>query len=349
MRTTIVASWASLVGVAWGGLEALSGHWDITPTYSVSTQEWTWTIEEGPVVKSPETSFFPAFDGDYFSGEGERIDRPSGADWDFLGVEAGEPVWIFPESTTYGTQTEPGLGDTQSGTFSGNLRVTLSAVDGPPGGFFSLFDLGGTYMASSDGIDSSDVLSKPSFHSHFNWGFSQKGMWCVKLQVMGYLGPGQTNPTPMSAEVPLHFAIGGVARWRASNFSSSVVMSEAIAGADADADGDRLPNLVEYALGGDPNDGNAFASEHGGKVAPEVGLDGGRLTISFHRRTDPLEDEGILIEVEWADDLSGPWLSGGTEIAETPVGSDWDRVTVRDNAPNPGSARFARVVVTEVP
>lgn len=344
----IALGYGSLTPMVSAGLEALPGHWDVTPIFDPSAQTWEWSITDGPVEKTPETSFFPAFDGDYFSGEGERLERPPGGQWDFLGVEEGDPIWIFPETTTYGSQTEPGFGDTQNDVaFVGNLQVFLAGIDGPDGGDFSLFDNGGTYMATSDGIDSSDVLSKPAFHSHFNWAFTEKGMWRVRLQVMGFLGAGQTNPTPMSTEVPVHFAIGGLARWRASNFQTGVVMSEDIAGSDADPDGDRLQNIVEYALGGDPN--SALGSEHGAEVAPQADLDAGRLALSFHRRSSPSADEGITIAVEWADTLAGPWIPGGTEVGTVPVGADWEQVTIRDDAEVAGERRFARVRVTELP
>lgn len=343
----IGAACLGMVGTASAGLQPLPGHWDITPTYSVGDQEWSWAIIEGASSELPEQAYFPGIDGDYFAGEGERLDRPSGSQWDFLGVAAGEPIWIFPETTTYGTQSEPGLGDTQPGVFTENLRLTLAGVDGPAGAFFSMFDNGGTYMASADGIDASDVLVKPDFHSHQNWAFTSQGMWRVRLQVMGYQGPGSTNPTPLSAEVPIHFAIGGLARWRAENFTADVVMDEVVAGAGADPDGDRLVNLIEYALGGDPE--SATDSEHGSPVAPEVGMDSGRLTISFHRRSAPATDEGISIEVEWADQLSGPWIAGGVESALDPVGLDWEKVTLRDDVATPGARRFARVRVVELP
>lgn len=350
MKIAITAASFGLTVAIATGLEPLAGHWDITPTFDESTQEWTWTIADGPTEKTPESSYFPAFDGDYFSGEGERLARPEGSEWDFFGVPAGEPIWIFPETTTYLTQTEPGMGDTQNNVaFSGNLQVSLAGVDGPNGGHFSLSDNGGTYMATSDGIDSSDVLSKPDSHSHFNWVFTRKGMWRVRLQVVGYLEPGETDPTPTSSEAPLHFAIGGVARWRASNFDAPAVMDEAVAGAEADPDGDRLPNLIEYSLGGDPNDRSATASAHGGRVPPESELDSGRLTLSFHRAISPAADHGITTVVEWSDTLAGPWISGGTEVAVAPVDSDWEKVTIRDAAPVPRAHRFARIRVTELP
>lgn len=329
------------------GLVPLTGHWDITPDYSPGLGGWNWTIVDGPVSRLPEKVFFVGYDGDYSAGEGERFERPPGAQWDFLGVGAGEPIWIFPESTTYTAQAEPGFGATDPGQFSENLRITLAGVDGPEGGFFSLFDNGGTYMATADGIDGSDLLVKPDFHSHQNWAFSRKGMWRVRLQVMGYRGPDSTAPTPPSAEVPLHFAIGGVARWRAGNFDAQVVMDEAVAGPEADPDGDGLENLVEYALGGDPND--ASGAVHGGPVAPRISIDSERLAIAFHRRSAPAADEGISVTVEWADTPAGPWETGGLEVGVDPVNAEWERVTFRDEAATPGARRFARVRVVETP
>jgi len=333
---------------AGSGLAPVPGHSDLVLVFDTVDEVWEDSIVADIGTFATTGSYFPGYDGDFLSGLGERFPRLAGdAEWGFLGVAEDEPVWIFPEIPSYGTQTEPGFEDTQTGVFTDKLRVTLAGVDGPAGGHFSLFDSGGTYMASADGIDASDVLVKPDSHSHFNWAFSKLGMWRVRLQVFGYRGPGQTDPTPISEEIPVHFAIGGLARWRAGNFDAATVMEESIAGMAADPDRDRLVNLIECMLGGHPRDGSATASVHGGRVAPEAGRDAGKLTVSFHRPVSPEADPGAVVAIEWADDFDGPWEEGGVEIGTAPAANGWERVTFRDE--EGGTCRFGRVVVTELP
>ncbi len=76
-------------------------------------------------------------------------------------------------------------------------------------------------------------------------------------------------------------------------------------------DGDRLNNLYEYGLGGDPTN----MADTG--ILPTFGLDGGLFEYRYPRRTAP--DSGLLYSLELADDLvAGIWRSSG--YVETGVG-----------------------------
>lgn len=342
--------WMALPG---HGLEPLVAHVDITPTYDTGSREWAWALVADGVPKDPAASYFPGRDvdwgGDPDAVAGERYERPAGSGWDFLGMAEGQPVWIFTELDNQWAWV--GFGNTQAGVFSAPLRVALTAVDSPPGSHFALFDSdGNVLMKTFDGISGADVWLKPAFHTHLNWSFSSKGMWRVRMTVFGYLGPGLTNPTPVSAEVPLHFAIGHRAQWRARHFDAATVMDEAAAGDQADPDGDGLVNLAEYALGGDPLGGPAVhpvSGEPVSVVAGRVELAGQEYpTLTFHRRIPGPYPE-VAYAVEWSEHLVvGSWHEGGEEFTVTPVGGEWQRVTVRDTRPLGEGKRFGRVVVT---
>jgi autotransporter-associated beta strand protein len=100
---------------------------------------------------------------------------------------------------------------------------------------------------------------------------------------------------------------------------------------DPDADG--LPNLAEYAFGGDPLQSSTAAK-------PVVSLSDNRLTVTFRRIADP----ALTYEVLATDDaaLSGTviWSSSGAENADGPV-------TVTDPVTTEGrSKRFVRVRIS---
>ena len=123
----------------------------------------------------------------------------------------------------------------------------------------------------------------------------------------------------------------------------------------ADANGNGVPNLLEYALGGDPADPTtATPLVH---PWPEVEPQTSRLRLVFNRylaRTD------LQLTVQAADSPAGPWtdiarstggnaftaLVTGTGITETGTG-DARQVTVND--PISGPCRFIRLKVDSTP
>ncbi|MCU0795940.1 MAG: hypothetical protein MUF31_08395 [Akkermansiaceae bacterium] len=336
-------------GMALGELAPMNGHIDILPRYL--NGQWSWSLDApSPIgLVAAGQHYFPGVDGDFFADEGIRFTRPEGDFWDILGVAEEEPLWIFPESIPSGYEGAwLGLGDTQTGVFSGVVRLSLLGVDGPPGGHFTMFrDDGAVIFATADGITAADAFNKPAFHTHVSWGFSKKGLWRVRIVASAFLGPGQTNPTGPSPASPLYFAIGNQARWRAEQFDAAVVMNDAIAGSDADPDADGLVNALEYVLGGDPNSGSGVGPVHGGSIHPQAGMNAGKLTITFHRRQDSSSDMDLQPIAEWAYSLNGPWIPGGTVLSVVPLAGGWERVTLRDASGD--VAKFARIRAVPVP
>jgi surface-anchored protein len=115
--------------------------------------------------------------------------RPAGAGYSFIGVAAGTQVWNLP-------QTENlllpffGLGSEELDPldFTGNLTLKLTGMSGP--GAFSLWDDNGgspiNVFATSDGIGVSDSLSfVPGGHAHYNWTFTQWGLYELTFEVSG--------------------------------------------------------------------------------------------------------------------------------------------------------------------
>lgn len=335
-------------------LESLVAHIDIDGKYLTDTQMWQWTLIANGIVKQPEQCFMPGRDlpaGISSNRTGERHTRPASAAWDFLGVDAGQNVWIYTQLNNQYAWL--GFHDTQS-LFTLPQQVKLVGVDGPAGGHFSLYNSSSAFFfKTTDGINESDLYEKPLSHNHINWAFSKKGIWRVRLKVAGYLGPSATNATPVSQEIPLYFAIGHRAQWRATYYNHSNVMNDQVAGELADADGDGLVNLLEYAFGGNPQDAGAQGAEHGGLLRPTVRFvndsDMRFLEIRYYRRLDEQPVE-VVYEPQFSSSLEeNSWSVQGANEVVTPVNAHWESVTVRDAvAISTSGKRFARVKVTAV-
>ncbi|QDV44492.1 hypothetical protein Enr13x_43580 [Stieleria neptunia] len=110
----------------------------------------------------------------------------------FLGLNTGDPVWILPQSNTAGM---PFLGiateELEAPFTSASFEMT--GFSGP--GQFALWQGGfapSVFMQTSDGIigGPGDTLSLPSVgsHDHYNWGFTQQGVYDIELTATAYNG-----------------------------------------------------------------------------------------------------------------------------------------------------------------
>ncbi|RYD49018.1 MAG: hypothetical protein EOP85_02405, partial [Verrucomicrobiaceae bacterium] len=216
------------------GLQPLSalqeavGHVELTPTYSAGPGAWAWKThwfdeDLNEREDAVGTLYFPGLDTGP-SSYGVRNTRPANPKWDFLGVGAGEPVWIYSD-TSYASA---GFAATQAG-LSGDLVFKLDSVTGPSGGVFSMYagSAPAIFMQTIDGISTTDEFRKPLNHSHVNWAFSRRGLWIVRLKVQGTVA-GTGALTSISPTQPIVFAIGGYARWRASSFNQVELADSAI-------------------------------------------------------------------------------------------------------------------------
>jgi len=120
-----------------------------------------------------------------------------GADIDAAGVEAGESLWVLPQSNP-GTNTIPFLGlstdHLNSADWSTDITFSLVGVISPSGnGTFSLWQSDGLgsldfYFSSAGAgltVDNNSLLLAAGVHDHYNWGFSETGTWQVELTASG--------------------------------------------------------------------------------------------------------------------------------------------------------------------
>jgi hypothetical protein len=332
-------------------LVPLLDHIDIRSTYRPATQDWNWlAITENEDIDL-NLSFFPARDVAFPAGE--RQVRAAGSQWDFMGVGAGERLWIYLDSSL--TYSWLGFDDTPAGLQS-PLAYRLKTVTGPEGGRFSMYRIVSgspvVFMSTVDGIDGNDVFQKPAQHTHVSWTFSRKGMWAVDLQVSGFqTGGAPTVAGPTDTE-RLFFAIGNRAMWRASAFDSATVMDESVAGMAADADGDGFTNLLEYAFGGNPRAhgmfrGNPLVSAEPSYVAVQHEGETYAGISFFRRKAASLPETGYSVQWQSDDLLPDAWENGGVEHSVVSLDSVWEKVIYRDENPVAGGKRFVRVAVVE--
>lgn len=83
---------------------------------------------------------------------------------------------------------------------------------------------------------------------------------------------------------------------------------------DADPDHDRIPNGIEFVIGGEPNPANPLSNSLA--LLPTVEASGNNLVFTFTRR-----DEAAYLNpvVEFTTDLSGPWTTAGAGRPTAPT------------------------------
>ncbi len=144
-----------------------------------------------------------------------------------------------------------------------------------------------------------------------------------------------TNPATLRVGATL-------ASYQALHFTAAELLNPAISGPLADADGDGMVNLLEYARGGNPRLAETVSG-------PASGLVGGALSMTYVRRTDALD---LVYVVEHATGLSsGVWQNGPAhtqQVSVTPIAGGLEQVTVRAVASGVAQS-FLRLRVSHTP
>jgi len=135
--------------------------------------------------------------------------RPAGPSWDFVGVNAGEPIYILPASGV--PETIPYLGwGTESPSLTGRgfnrVRITLINMTAPTNGVFALFTTTTNVpMKTIDGITAADSITlNLGAHEHYNWSFSRLGTYELTFR---FEGLNASDQVVMTGEDTFHFEI----------------------------------------------------------------------------------------------------------------------------------------------
>ncbi|MEM9227247.1 MAG: choice-of-anchor M domain-containing protein [Verrucomicrobiota bacterium] len=252
--------------------------------------------------------------------------------FDFVGAAVGETFWSisqFPgnnDSIYLGTastfdfnnelvQWNPGDVLKGANRMEKWLRLELVSVNGPVGGEVSIYIFSGNrpfpFIASSDGIDSDDVVYLTAGgHDHFNWAFSKAGVYAVTFRVTTAVVENYSNWT-----------------WTAG-----------LEGADSlfeDSQPNGLSNGLYYALEL-PFNGNAFnalpqAVNAPGAATVDIELpENARpdMTYTLWKRSDLLTGSWIAVAVK---EGTGSWDTPQVSTVSTVNG----RTTYRYTDPTP--------------
>lgn len=207
-------------------------------------------------------------------------------------------------------------------TLGGNLVLDV-APDAPPGSAGFLLLDSSVALAGSFGSIELTVgrTSVPLISSGGIWSGESAGRSYAIDPTAGVLTISTAAPSALEA-------------WRLARFGFTAAVGDAADSADPDRDG--LPNLLEYATGGDP-------------LAPAAsplvtGTDAGRLALTFPVRSDAK----LVYEVEASDDLYA-WTSIFSADGATLAAAGATRTVVDTAALAERPRRFLRLVVTATP
>ncbi|MEX2380753.1 MAG: choice-of-anchor M domain-containing protein [Opitutales bacterium] len=328
------------------------GHTDIRTDYDPQQDQWDIRIDRGE--QGSGTRFFSGDEAALVANPPSKLIIPGSlpASFAFLGDE-GDAVWILPQGSTAGV-VFMGLNQfgVPAGTFDGGGEglITLELVDFEgPGDFFLYSVQGGQATVHMDTRSGSPPFGARGMgaggHAHFNWAFTQEGIYFLTFQPSGTrVGDGVlTTGDPVTFAFlidpePFDF-------WRFEHFGFQV--HDPMAADEADPDADGAPNLLEYAMGGNP----LYPDQKREPVVePREFADELYLTLTYWQ---PPEREDIRYEIQASSDLLS-WKTldiEGMGLSSSGAGNaDGDGVpliTVRDEEPLGNfTRRFMRLKVS---
>lgn len=268
-----------------------------------------------------------------FPTEGSRIVRPEGAQWAFLGVEAGDPFWFLP-ATERDDIIWPGMAAEHTDlallapweandprrSAQATRWIAVDLVDlrftGEGTGHLAMWvtDIGGAplifWSTAAPHPSGNRYLMAAGSHNHMAWGFSAPGVYEVDVRASTVLADGSVSE---SAVETLVFVVGArpdpvrYHEWAALRFSREErEAGKALPAADPTGMG--VPNLLAFASGQEP--GASITA-----VTPRVEMDGAQPAIHFTRRAH-LGD--TIFRVTRSNDLA-TW----TEVARTSGEDPW--------------------------
>jgi hypothetical protein len=181
------------------------------------------------------------------------------------------------------------------------------------------------------------LITNPAWMWPADSGIAAPVEWCVvdaTTAVVGQINAPDGSCHMRTASLTLGLDANDPSVWRDATFGSSS-SNPAIAGWEADPDGDGVSNLMEFALGTE-----ALLGDHGAGINLGSEVIGGATyqTLSVERVQRPLIDYIAEVSSDLAHWSSGP---DALDVVEDSEGC----LTVRDRMPREGNRRFIRLSV----
>ncbi|MFG0254466.1 MAG: FG-GAP-like repeat-containing protein, partial [Rhodopirellula sp. JB053] len=170
----------------------VDGHADFRPVYTNGEFSYVWHDGQTAISSDEIITYLDST---------AIVNRGSSSDFDFIGVDAGQPFYLSNASGNIATVPFLGLSTVGVGfdTFAdvlgygrGHLTFQMVGMRSSSGGDFSFYSTLSSgpevSMATSDGIDSNDQITLPvELHGHFNSAFSKPGTYEIDIVISGYL------------------------------------------------------------------------------------------------------------------------------------------------------------------
>jgi hypothetical protein len=128
--------------------------------------------------------------------------------------------------------------------------------------------------------------------------------------------------------------------WKQDKFTPQQLVQSGVVGDLDDPDRDGIANLIEYALGLNPNQAS-------GSGLPVGGIHGGYLTLTFNRQKSATD---IAYQVEAVGNLNSSWVEiwNSSNVPYGGGSNPSQQVTVQDTVPvSESPKRFMRLKVTK--
>jgi surface-anchored protein len=190
-----------------------NGHADYRPVYSNGQFSHILDLDPGVLPQSEYRS-----DSVYtYADSSALVNRPTGASFDFLGVAAGQPLYVLPAAQNpalpyfgWGDRIDRGVfasylpADSRVTSAASYVKLEMVGMRSSSGGHFSVYQIvvgpntPRTWMATSDGISSNDAMYlSVGGHLHREVTFSKPGIYEVDVVISGFLdtnGNGTYDP-----------------------------------------------------------------------------------------------------------------------------------------------------------
>jgi len=198
---TLVSSILVIMGL-WASVSAQErlidlGHFDLAVDYMPDEGWGTYIFDYSTNTQLPPTTTV------YRIGETARTTVPDNPDYALLG-SPGDAIWVVPEiynpEIVYLGIGAPLLGrNIFTGGLSNRGQVTMRLIEvsgsGPAsGGTLTMWQSGFPprfHFSTADGIGPEDAMESitANFHAHYNWAFTQPGLYRITFAYSGTLLP----------------------------------------------------------------------------------------------------------------------------------------------------------------